>query len=368
MEIKVIQNDIANALSIIQGVVERKTTMPILSNALITADGKETIVTATDLEVGVKYTIPAEVIKPGRFAAHAKSLYDIIKEMPSKQLVSIKVNDANVVFISCGEAKFKISGLPSDEFPVIPSVDGGKFEKIKTDELKDMIDKTFFSISADENRRSLNGLYIEKVKDGIRMVSTDGHRLSILERKLNVGWDFGEKKGIIIPKKGVMEIKRVMEGVEDIEMLLTNKYAVVRRTNVLLIVRLLDEQFPPFLHAVPKSVRKNISVTRGTIVKSLRLVSALASEIGKGVKFTFSPKNLELFFTDPNVGEARDIIEIDYKGQQFSVAFNGKYFLDVISVLEDEEIGLDFGDETAPCVIRPLSDKGFTHIIMPMRF
>ncbi|MFH1653398.1 MAG: DNA polymerase III subunit beta [Pseudomonadota bacterium] len=366
MELKVKRNELVKGLAKLQSIVERKTTMPILANILINASGKSLTLTATDLEIGMKYSLPAEVLREGSVTIHARSFYDIIKELP-ESLITVEVGSDYSIKITCGDAKFKIMGLTSTDFPALPKVGKGEFQSIHSNDLKEMLDKTAFAMSTDETRYNLNGVLFEQTTDGLKMVATDGHRLSIVERNIPVKWDIGTRTGVIIPKKGVSELKKILEDSESVDLLVSEKYAVARYEGVELIIRLIDGQFPPYSQVIPKTARKKATVSKDAICKSLKLVSVLAMERGRGVKFTFSPKNLELLSSNPDMGEARDMLEVDYKGETFDVGFNGKYFLDALSVLPDEKITFDLGDDTSPCVIRSETDKGFAHIIMPMR-
>ncbi len=369
MEFKVSRSEMLNGLSLIQSIVEKKTTMPILTNVLIEAKKKTISVTATDLEVGINGTFKADVLKEGKIAIHAKNLYDIFRELPEDN-ISFSVGDGNWVTIKCGSSNFKIVGLSPDEFPSLPTKGTGDVRKFDGELLTEMIQKASFAMSNDETRYNLNGIFLDNIEspDGLnmRMVATDGHRLSIVERKIN-----GEKpsiKGVIVPRKGVMELKRLAENSADIiELWMDSKHLIAYKGNVTLVIRLIDGQFPPFEQVVPKKAKRVVSVEKAVLVGALRRVSVLSSDRARGVKFSFSPKNLDIFASNPGLGEAHEEISSKYKGEFFEVGFNAKYMLDALNVIDDEEAVLQLGDETTPCLIQSETDRGFTHVIMPMR-
>lgn len=372
MEIKIPRSELLKGLSLVQGVVEKKSTMPILSNILFEATPGGLTLTATDLEVGVINVLPAEVLTEGKVAIHARGIYDIVREL-SDSMVHLKTGENNWVTIICGCSDFKIMGLSPDEFPKLPKKGEGSQASLEIETLKEMIEKTAFAMSTDETRYALNGVYLEQTpeKDGVtvRMVATDGHRLSLAERQVSRGWNF--KKGVILPRKGISELKRLMEGASEeektIELWIDEKHAIAYRGNVTLVLRLIDGQFPPYSHVIPKETKRTVSVSRESIVRALRRVSVVASGQSRGVKFSISPKNMEISSSNPDFGEAHEEMTAQYKGDQFEVGFNARYFLDVLGVLDDDNAVLNMGDDTAPCLIKSEADPGFTHIIMPMR-
>lgn len=372
MEIKIQRSEILKGLALIQGVVERKSTMPILSNTLFEATKDGLILTATDLEVGIVNVIPAEIVKEGRVAIHARGIYDIVRELPDN-LVHLKTDENNWVAISCGSSEFKIMGLSPDEFPTIPKKGKGSQATMETKTLEEMIGKTAFAMSTDETRYALNGVYLEQVVDKgkttLRMVATDGHRLSIAEREVNKGWDLD--KGVILPRKGVQELRKMAESADGeeakIDIWIDEKHAIAYSGKATLVVRLIDGQFPPYNQVVPKAAKREVSVGRDAIAHALKRVSVVTSGQTRGVKMTVSPKNMEISSSNPDFGEAHEELAAQYRGDSFEVGFNAKYFLDVLNVLEDEQAVFKMGDDTAPCLIRSELDPGFTHIIMPMR-
>jgi len=369
MEIKISRNEFLKGLSLVQGIVERKTTMPILANVLLEGKGRGLILTATDLEVGVTSTLPAEVVKEGKIAVHARGLYDIVRELPEEP-IHLTVGENLWVEIACGRAKFKIVGLSPTEFPALPKKAEGVSLRIDGNTIEEMIEKTAFAMSTDETRFNLNGIYLEQAKEGdgntLRMVATDGHRLSIIEREVKGKWKL--PKGVIVPRKGILELKRLIGGKDGpLDLSIDEKHVVATNGETTLIIRLIDGQFPPYKQVLPSQTKRTIGVERQSILQVLKRVSILSVDRSRGVKFSFSPKNLEVSTSNPDFGEAREELTITYKGEKFEIGFNARYFIDVLNVLPDEQAELQMGDDTTPCVLKSEKDKGFTHIVMPMR-
>lgn len=369
MEIKIEQSALYDGLAWVQSVVDRKTTMPILSNVLMEAKGATLTLTATDLEVGVIGSLKAEVLTAGKMAVPAKGLYDIIKELPG-QPVSLKAAPNHWLEIRCAKSQFKLVGMDPTEFPSLPKKQDGESFSLDTGILLEMLAKVDMAISTDETRYNLNGILIEtEVKEGkniLRFVATDGHRLSLSERELKKKVPL--QQSVIFPKKGVVELKRMLEGKEgEIYLWVGDKHAVLEKEEKSLLVRLIDGAFPPYTQVIPKKGKRVLSAPREELIRSLRRVSVVTTDRSRGVQFSLSPGHLELSATNPDLGEAKEELTVQYKGGAFSIGFNAAYFLDCLSVIEDEQVVLQLGDEVAPCLIQSEVDRAFLHVIMPMR-
>jgi len=370
MEIKITRSELMKGLGLTQSIVERKTTMPILANVLLEAGNKNISFTATDLEVGLNCTHQAEVIKEGKVTIHARSLYDIVKELPD-DLVHLKLKDGNWVEIRCGKSSFKIVGLSPEEFPALPKRGAGQTQRTDCSLISGMIEKTAFAMSSDETRYNLNGVYVDfsggENGKTLLMVATDGHRLSIVKRETEKKWNLS--KGGIVPRKGVMELKRLAESSSDapIELWADAKHIMAYKDNITLVIRLIDGQFPPYEQVVPKKGRRVLSIGRDELIHALKRVSVLSTDRTRGVRFAISPNNLDITASNPDLGEAKEELAVQYKGESFEIGFNAKYFIDALGAIDDEQAVLQLGDETSPCLIMSEFDRGFTHVIMPMR-
>lgn len=368
MEVKIKKEDLQKVLFLTQNVVtEKKTTMPILANVLLETKNKGLGINATDLEVGVSIDCPAEVIRPGRITVFASGLYDIIKELPN-ELVHISLLANNWLSINCGKAQFKIVGMAADEYPFIPVEKRGEVYVEDKTLLLDMVKKVYFAMSIDETRHNLNGIFMQSIsgKNGLRMVATDGHRLSVSERESKSNWKADD--GFIVPRKGVLELKKLLDTYEgDFSLRLDEKNIQVEKENVQLVIRLIEGKFPPYEQVVPKGNKKFATVKKISFMNALRRVALMASEKTKGVKLAFSPGHLEISTSSPDYGYANEDLEISYKGETFSIGFNARYFMDVSEVVEDESLVLELKDDVSPCLIRSEFDRGFMSVIMPMR-
>ncbi len=366
MELKITKQELLKGLSLAQSAVEKKSTMPILSNVLLKAENKRLRLTATDLEIGVVCDYKAEVLAPGEMTVHAKTIYDIVKELPDS-LVHIVRGKNDWLELSCGRSKFKVMGLSADEFPSLPSGADGTSYTLDSSTVLNMIYKIQHCMSTDENRYNLNGIYIEQPKEAtIRMVATDGHRLSLIDRVVEDNWKL--EKGVIFPRKGINELKSLLETSEgNVEIKIGKKNASIFKDNVSLVLRLIDGDFPPYSQVLPKNMGKIVSCNKVELTKALKRVSVLSSEHSRGVNFEISPNNMTIRCSNPDFGEASEELNCSYKGETFKVAFNSKYFIDTLNVLDDETITLELKDDVSPCMFRSEFDRGFTSVIMPMR-
>jgi len=369
MELKIKKADFLNLLKWTQGIVEKRGTMPILSNILLESTQTGLKVSATDLEISLVAEAGAETKTPYRVVVNARNLYEIIKEAPEEVIKVTKKGDFGIE-VASGKSRFKVIGMNPDDFPVLPQVSDKNAITVDADEFLEMIAKTFSSASTDETRYTLNGLYLVKVPKGdkafFRVVATDGHRLSYAERETTTKWNLA--KGIIIPRKGVAELKNLIaSGDGELTVSIDEKAILFRKGKIALTVRLIEGDFPNYEQVIPKKVEKIVSVDRNALVGALRRASIMTSDQARGVKLAFSSGAIEVSASHPDLGEATEEILIDYKGGNFQVGFNPRYFLDVLAVLEDEKVVLELKDEVSPCVIRSEFDRGFLALVMPMR-
>ena len=372
MEFLIKRDQLLAGIGRAQSIVERRHTMPILANVLLEAQGKEVTIKTTDLEVGLAGTYPAQVKKGGRITAPARKLYEIIRELAHED-VFLKTKENNWIELKCGSALFNVVGLDAAEYPALPSFDEVGFCPFPCKRLKDMLDMTVFAASTDETRYNLNGIYWElKSRNGdkvLRLVATDGHRLS------QIDWDGAVQlnlpAGVILPKKGVSELRRLLEDAEseeNVELSFQKNHGLFRRESQFLVVRLIEGDFPDYEQVIPKGAAKKATIIREAFLAALRRVSLLSAEKGKGVKFTFASGNLEVSARNPDLGEAQERLEVEFAGEEeFSIAFNAKYIMDVLAAIKAEKVVFEFNDELSPGVIRPVSEEKYLSLIMPMR-
>ncbi|HEX5034186.1 MAG TPA: DNA polymerase III subunit beta, partial [bacterium] len=269
--------------------------------------------------------------------------------------------------ISAGSSKFKVVGLSPQEFPSMPEMGKKNVLTLDAPALRAMIEKTLFSVSTDETKYNLNGVFLESAGDKkLRMVATDGHRLSWAERPMTQSFQLA--KGVLLPRKGVLELQKLIQEEDGIlPLAIEGRNVMLQRGPITLFIRLIEGDFPDYRQVIPAKNDQSAILPKAQLVGALRRVSLLSQEHNRGVKLTFNSGQLELLCSNPDLGEAREEVECQYKGKHLEVGFNYRYFLDVLSVLEDETVKLELKDEVSPCLIRSEVDKGFLSLIMPMR-
>ena len=368
MEISVQVPELATALQRVQGIVEKKSAMPALANALITTHGQDRIsVSATDLEIGLTAEYPAEVHSPGAMTLGARALYDIVRSLPEKT-VRLKQVQNQWVEITCGKVKYRVVGLAPDGFPSLPTFDDVAMSPIDPGMLRDMIEKTLYAVSTDETRYNLTGVYCEAVseKPGLRMVATDGHRLSIVEREMKNPPEL--EAGVIIPRKGLTEMKKLLEDKgDDAQLGYVDNSAVFQKNGVTLTMRLVDGRFPDYQQVIPGAAHREVVLDRQRFQNALKRTSLLSPDKAQGVKIELEANQLMLSANNPDLGEAREELDVHYEGEALTIGFNFRYLLDVLSVLTDEEVVLKLTDELSPGVITPKDSTEYKAVIMPMR-
>lgn len=368
MDLKIATDELQKALFRAQGIVERKSTMAILSNVHLSAskDGRLKV-TAFDLDIGVVSEHPAEVAKEGEITVHAKTLFDIVKALP-EATIHLRKQENHYVEVKCGSSQFRIVGTPADQFPPLQKEEKAGLHKVDGRALLTLIEKTQFAISSDETRYVLNGVFLETGKDGLaRMVATDGHRLSLGEATLGDG--FSLKRGVIIPRKGLFELRRLLEEAPEAEVHLgfSDSGGMFRKPGLSMVMRLIDGQFPDYQQVVPKQSERSIQLGRAQLLETLRRVSLMSAEKANAVKLTLGDGALKISSQNPELGEAKEEIEVEYRGKVLTIGFNARYLIDALTVMDGDQVKLELGDESSPGVLRPLDGASFTAVIMPMR-
>lgn len=358
-------------LARVQGIVEKKNTIPILANVLIEADADHICLTATDLEVGMKSAYPAKVISPGRITVSAKKLFEIIKELPEKE-ISFNAKENCWIEIRCGKSLFNIVGLSADEFPYFPQIEKEQFFQIPSPILKKLVEKTAFSMSTDESKYNLNGIYLRSLEDKgvnvLRFVATDGHRLALMQTPMECSHIEPLIKGVIFPRKGVVELRKISEeGEGDISLGFMDNNAVIKKSQTVIVMRLVDGEFPDYNRVIPVNNEMKASIPREEFLHALRRMAILSSEKSKGVKIDFQENILTMSSSNPEFGDAREDFEIEYCEEDLSIGFNAKYLIDILTTLDSEKVDLALRDQLSPGLITPTGDDDYLAVIMPMR-
>lgn len=382
MELTVAKKDLLKLVARMQGVAERKSTMPVLANVLLAVEGPNALrLAATDLYLSLLGRIPAEVGKPGSVAVSAKDLFERVKMMPDGPVVIATQDNATTTLKASGSARrYTLRGMPGEDFPPLPQpAEGSPTLALDVDVLSELIQKTHFSISTDETRAHLNSALFEWDGDIVRMVTTDGHRLSKVDVKVS-----GRQASatMLIPLKAIQELRRLCDemiaegagGEKKPELLITQSgsSAFFQGAGTTFSVKLVDAQFPPYSQVIPQASDKVVRAPRTAFADALRAVSVAASERTGGVKLSLTKGSMRITSESPESGDGFDEIPVEYAGPNMSIGFNAKYFLDVLAAITDEEVAIGLSGELDPAVLRPAgatttSERQFLAVIMPMR-
>jgi DNA polymerase-3 subunit beta len=374
MKVRIERDELLTGLQRVQGVVEKRNTMPILSNILLEAkqDGAEIV--ATDLEIGMRGLYKATVLKTGGVTISARKLFEIIKELPSGE-IELTAGDNNWTTIQAGKSQFKVVGLPSAEYPALPAIEREGLTPLSGDGLLELIRKTLFAAGDNDARYILNGLLVSLVvtdkKTALRLVGTDGHRLAVAEQEVGKAGSKGGPQEIkaIIPKKAAQEMRRLLEEGGDGEPLIgfTKNLMIFRKSGLLLTSRLMEGNYPNYQQVIPKEGGKKISVNRVELESALRRVSVLSKDKANAVKVSFAPGKMTLFSSNPDYGEATAELPARYEGEALNTGFNARYLLDVFSVMDGESISLQMETPLSPCLIQETESPGFKCVVMPIK-
>ncbi|UCF30922.1 MAG: DNA polymerase III subunit beta [bacterium] len=357
-------------LSRVQNIVEKKNTVPILSNVLIDGSGGNLKLVATDMEVGISGYLDGSMKSEGAVTVSARKLFEIIKELPPEAEVSLQVREGNISEITCGTSSFELKGLPAEDFPNLPSYEEENFLTLDAESFGEMIRKTIYAASTDETRYNLTGILLEmEDREGtniVRMVATDGHRLAMVEREAKGSIRPGES--VVIPRKSLNEVRRLLdEGNEGVEMDFQKQHGIFRKDSIVLTTRLIDMSFPSYQQVIPEENGTAATVDREGMISAIRRVSLLSSERSRAVKFTFSSSGITVFTNNPDLGAATESIPVTYEGEDMEVTFNARYMLDTLNSMTADDVILSLKDELSPCKIFQKDDKSYIAVIMPMR-
>jgi DNA polymerase-3 subunit beta len=373
MKISIDKNELQRGLGRIQAIVEKRNSMPILANVLLTASGKgdggKLELAATDLEVGVRGSHAAQVTKSGGVTVSARKLYDIVRELPEER-VQLDASAQSYVELRCGRARFNLAGAAAEEYPTLPEFSPGQMVRLQAAVLSQMIERTMYAASVDETRYNLNGVYFEVLpSDGkLRMVATDGHRLALVDRVIGTQAT-GLTSGVIIPRKGLAELKRLVdeEDADEVELGFEGNNGLARKGDVTLVMRLIEGEFPNYKQVIPKSSDRKLTLEAEPLVRALRRVALLSAERSRAIKLEIAEGKLTISSSNPDLGDAQEEIDIDFAGSSVTIGFNAKYLLDCLGALNAKEIQFAFRDGDKPVEIRPSDDPDSLAVVMPMR-
>ena len=370
MEFKVNKESLLDALTKVQGISGKKTNILITSNVLLSAKDSALFLRATDLEMAFKTRLESEVEKEGSTAVPSRKMYEIIRAFPS-DVLAVKETENKWIRIADDKIEYNIVGMEPTDFPGFPDVSGAKLFDIDSELLKKMINKTIYSVLGDEGRAQLSGICFESLKvddaNKIRMVSTDGHRLSMIDQVVDTEKGISLEERVIIPKSGIAEVLKVIEGGGSVQIGFKDSNFVLQKGEEILIVRLIEGEFPDYNMVIPKAGANEMHVKKDDFLMMLRRMSILSSDKYPGVRFKIDKAQLEAKTTNPEIGESKEVISVSYGGDPLQVAFNPRYFTETLGSMESEEVVVKFKDEVNPCIIEGKNDPDLISVIMPMR-
>lgn len=371
MEILVKKSELSNALSRVQGIVEKKNTVPILSCVLLEVEGANLFVSATDLEISLRSRYQAKVSSEGIVTAPAKKIFEIVREFPEGD-IRIAAEDSGWVHLEMGRARFKVMSLPKDDFPTVPQIEEGEKLEFTAAALGEMIDKTIFAMSHDQTRHALNGVLWEVSPAGdseaeCRMVATDGHRLAYIKRDCR--GEVTRTRGAIVPRKAIVELKRILGdgGEKKVEVFFQENRIAFRIGEAVMVTRLVEGQFPDYKQVIPDDSSKKAVVDREEFYRAVRRIATLSSERAAPLKFAFKTGGVTVSSVNPEVGEGIEDLEADYDGDDIEIGLNAKYVIDAFSAINQDKVILEMNEPLSPGLISPVGDEDYRCVVMPMR-
>jgi DNA polymerase III subunit beta len=364
MEFRIAKNEFLRGLRLAHGIADRKSTMPMLANVLLRTQGKnQLLVAATDLNVSLTAELKSSVVTEGGITLAAKNLYELIANAPGEE-VSLKKADNHWAEIRSGKVVYRIVGMPDRDFPKVPDHREATYATVECSVLREMIERTLFSVCNDETRFHLNGVYFESDGSKSRMVSTDGHRLSKVERTIANGPKLSA--GVIIPKKGLLEMRRVLETGPSCKLAIKTPHLFLVQEDIAIAVKLIDAQFPPYEQVIPKDHKRVITVDRVRFIDALKRAQLMSSET-RGVKVAAAKEGMTVTSDNPDLGEVREEVDAEYNGEAIAIGFNPKYVVELLGQMASDQITISLGGELDPGLIRPVSSDEYLGVVMPMR-
>ncbi len=371
MKVTVLKKHLLPVLAKIQGITGRKSNLAITTHVLLSAQDKSLTVSATDLETGFVGSYPAAVEKEGKTVLNSRKLFEIIKDFPSDEII-LQQLDNQWIEIKKGTIEYHIVGMKPEDFPTIPEINADIALHLPSRQLASMIQKTvIIPATADDRRPHILGVYLEKLNEGsetlFRMVSTDGSRLSKVDIPIAAGEEAAIERGVLVPKKSLAEVGKFLESEATAELSFKDNHLILQREEERLIVRLLEGEFPKYYDIIKLSDGLQVKLDRLTFLSMLRRMSILGSEEYKGVIFRFEDDTLTVSSTNPDIGESKEVMDIQYRGKKMTTMFNPRFFIDSLNVMEDEAVVLHLTGEDRPCILTGEKDRRYLSVLMPMR-
>ena len=370
MKFKILRANFFRALSHLQGIVDKKNSLPILANILIEAKNNQLVLSSTDMDISIIEKIGSNVLEDGATTINSQILYDVVRKLDDNTEIEIISNNGKLLTLRANGSRFSLACLPKDDFPIIDKANSGINIKLNSKVLFNLINKTKFAISNEETRYFLNGLYFNVINEGnsniLTLVGTDGHRLAKFSHNIDTNID--KISGVIIPKKTIYELSKLLsEGDEDIEISISSNKIVFIIGNVIFISKLIDGSFPDYKRVIPNDNNNVLKINRDILLSAVDRVSTIANEKSPVIKFKLLQNLLNLNTINNESSTASEDLKINYTGDEIEIGFNSKYIMDIINNLEDEEIIINLKDTTSPITAQEKSNPSLVYVLMPMR-
>lgn len=361
MKMKLLKSDIMKNIQNVQNVISSKNSLPILSNVLIEAEQNIVKLTSTDLDIGISSSFTSEIEETGALTVPAKRFNDIIRELPDEEIL-VNTMKNNSMSIKCGKCFFKILGLPKEDFPKLPEFKNDPHVILKQGVLKKMLSMTHFAMSHDETRYILNGALFLFTSTQFNIVTTDGKRLSFVKK--DIGTQLPDKS-IIVPSKTIYELNRVLKDEGEVKITFSENQAKFELENITIISRLIEGEFPDYNQVIPDPIKEKININREQFLLGVKRANLLTTQDSQSIKIDILKNKMIISKSNPNIGEAREEIEINYKGPELSVGFNPNYLIDVLKVIPKDELAIEVLGSDKPTVIR--IEDWYVYLVLPMQ-
>jgi DNA polymerase-3 subunit beta len=364
MKLSASREDILTPVQNVIGVVERRQTLPVLSNVLLSARNDRLSVTGTDLEVELVSSVSLKVQTPGEVTVPGRKFLDILRALPEGAAVTLSAESDRLV-VRAGRSRFTLSTLPAAEFPVVEEINAQQVLRLSQADFRKVIDRTHFSMAQQDVRYYLNGMLLESEGGKLRAVATDGHRLALCEASLLAR--VTGKQQVILPRKGVLELQRMLTDQGEVELSVGTNHVRCQIGDVRFTSKLIDGRFPEYGRVIPANANRVIDADRGILKQSLSRTAILSNEKYRGIRLNIKPNVLTLQAHNPEQEEAEDQIEVAYSGEEIEIGFNVTYLLDALSVIDTERVLIALTDANSSCLITAATADGAKYVVMPMR-
>ena len=370
MKFKIACSSFFKTLSHLQGIVDKKNSLPILSNILIEARDNELTLSSTDMDISIIEKIDCNVLENGSTTINSQILYDIVRKIDDNSEIEIISNDGKLLTLRADGSRFSLACLPKEDFPIIDQDNSGNTIKINSKIIFKLIDKTKFAISNEETRYFLNGLYFNITKDKsnsiLTLVGTDGHRLAKFSH--NIEGNIDQVSGVIIPKKTIYELCKLLSEIDrDINISISSNKIIFKIDDIIFISKLIDGSFPDYKRVIPNDNSNILKINREILLSAVDRVSTIANEKSPVIKFKLLQNVLNLNTINNESSTASEDLKINYNGDEIEIGFNSKYIMDILNNLEDEEIAINLKDNTSPVIALENSNSNLVYVLMPMR-